>query len=565
MKKMTRRNFLQTSALAGAAALVSGMSVAAGAAAPEAASTAAAVDEENCINLAGTSPIEMASVQVKPGKLIGYLDDGMYRFLGVPYATAERFQSPKPIASYPNGWKLALTYGQVAPQDRCLNGTGEINGQEFRTPGALADMVANETCQYLNIWTKSLTGKKPVFVFFHGGGLENGASTELTIYNGEYFARREDAIFVSVNHRLNILGYLDLSQYGEQYATSAIAGEEDCREALRWVHDNIAQFGGDPSNVTILGQSGGGAKVTALACMSDTVDLFNKVVVVSGAFVSNVKEDGLANTKKLVDYLGLKDSEVVSKLTSMTYEELYKAYKGAGCAWNACAGNGTFGTPIIDKDGNVNPYAAQRKWMVGTTFSEFSSNTKAQIFNQDPTAALNNIDDAEAARRLQEKYGDRTDAVIDGFRAAYPTHKLCEALYLNAMPAGGLARWGLISPTGIITTMNKAGIPVYNYMVAYKMPFFGGQVMCHTSDLALWFGSMDGAAYQYRGDETNAQRVSNHMMDALAAFAASGDPSCKLLKWAPYTTDAHNTMVFDVKSGCKVDFDRAVYEAMMNQ
>ena len=97
------------------------------------------------------------------------------------------------------------------------------------------------------------------------------------------------------------------------------------------------------------------------------------------------------------------------------------------------------------------------------------------------------------------------------------------------------------------------------------MPFLGGQVMCHTSDLALWFGSMEGAAYQYRGDETNAQRVSNHMMDALAAFAASGDPSCKLLKWAPYTTDAHNTMVFDVKSGCKVDFDRAVYEAMMNQ
>ena len=116
MKKMTRRNFLQTSALAGAAALVSGMSVAAGAAAPEAAAASAVdVDEENCINLAGTSPIEMASVQVKPGKLIGYLDDGMYRFLGVPYATAERFQSPKPVDSYPNGWRLALTYGPVAP------------------------------------------------------------------------------------------------------------------------------------------------------------------------------------------------------------------------------------------------------------------------------------------------------------------------------------------------------------------------------------------------------------------------------------------------------------------
>lgn len=564
MKKMTRRNFLQTSALASAAALVSGVSVTAGATSPETASTIVDVDEENCINLAGTSPIEMVSVQVKPGKLIGYVDEGMYRFLGVPYATAERFQSPKPITAYPNGWKTALAYGPVSPQDHCLNGTADVNAQEFRTPSGLADMVANETCQYLNIWTKSLTGKKPVFVFFHGGLLVNGASTELTIYNGEYFARREDAIFVSVNHRLNILGYLDLSQYGEPYANSAIAGEEDCREALRWVHDNIAQFGGDPSNVTILGQSGGGAKVTALACMSDTVDLFNKVVVASGVFVSNVKEDGLANTKKLVEHLGLKDDEVIPKLTSMTYEELYTAYTGAGCEWNACAGNGTFGTPIIDKDGNVNPYAAQRKWMVGTTFAEFTANTKAQI-DQDPTAVLNNIDDAEATRRLQEKYGDRTDAVIEGFRDAYPTHKLCEALYLNVMPSGGLSRWGLISPTGIIAKMNDAGIPVYNYLVAYKMPFFGGQVMCHTVDLALWFGSMEGAAYQFRGDETNAKRVSNQMMDALAAFAANGNPSRTLLKWAPYTADAHNTMVFDVKSGCKVDFDRALYEAIMNQ
>ena len=252
------------------------------------------------------------------------------------------------------------------------------------------------------------------------GGLDNGASSELVYYTGEFFTKREDVVFVSVNHRLNILGYLDLSQYGEQYATSAIAGEEDCREALRWVHDNIAQFGGDPSNVTILGQSGGGAKVTALACMSDTTDLFQKVFVMSGAFVSNVKADGLANTKKLVDYLGLKDSEVVSKLTSMTYEELYKAYKGAGCSWSACAGNGTFATPMFDENGNVNPYAAQRQWMIGTTFSEFSANTTALVYSQDMNAYLPNITDDVAASRLQEKYGDRTDAVIDGFPCRLP-------------------------------------------------------------------------------------------------------------------------------------------------
>ena len=324
----------------------------------------------------------------------------------------------------------------------------------------------------------------------------------------------------------------------------------------------VAQFGGDPSNVTILGQSGGGAKVTALACMSATTDLFQKVFVMSGAFVSNVKED---NTKKLVDYLGLKDSEVVSKLTSMTYEELYKAYKGAGCSWSACAGNGTFATPMFDENGNVNPYAAQRQWMIGTTFSEFSANTTALVYSQDMNAYLPNITDDVAASRLQEKYGDRTDAVIDGFRAAYPTHQLGEALYLNAMPSGGLARWGLISPDGIITKLNQAGIPVYNYMVAYRLPYFGGQTMHHTGDIPFWFNATEAIDYQMRGDETNSQRVSHHMADTMAAFMASGDPSTKLLKWAPYTTDAHNTMVFDVKTACKTDFDRALYEAMMNQ
>lgn len=564
MRKMTRRGFMQTSALAGAAALLSGMSVAASAATAESTETA----EENCLNLfkKKTAPIEMVSVQLAPGRLIGYVDEGLYSFRGVPYATAERFQSPVAVTKYAKDWQLALSYGPVSPQDRCLDGTAVPNSNEFMTPSnGTADMVANETCQYLNVWTTSLTSKKPVLVFFHGGGLNNGASSELSYYTGEYFAEKEDAVFVSVNHRLNVLGYLDMSKYGAQYASSAIAGIEDCVVALQWVHDNIAKFGGDPGNVTILGQSGGGVKVTTLACMSDTVGLFDKVFVMSGGVSNNDKASGLANTQKLVDYLGLKDSEVAAKLTSMSYEELYTAATAAGCSWTTCYGNGTFASPLIDNNGSINPYAAQRKWLIGTTYGEFSSNSNDLIYFQNMDAYLPDITDASAEQRLRTTYGSNADAVINGFRAAYPKLPLSHALYINAMPSGGLSRWGLISPNGIVTALNNAGIPVYNYVVAYTMPYFGGQIMHHTGDIPFWFASIDTIGYQMRGDEDNARKVSDQMADALTAFAATGDPSTKKLAWDAYTTNAHNTMVFDVKSEVKKDFDRSLYEAMMNR
>lgn len=554
-----RRSFLKASALAGLATLASGTAISAGAASP------VQDEEENCIKLGGSAPIEMVSVQLAPGRLIGYVDQGLYAFRGVPYATAERFQSPVPITAYENGWQLALSYGPVSPQDRCMNGTASINSFEFLTPSnGTADMVSNETCQYLNVWTRSLSGKKPVVVFFHGGGLTNGASSELSYYTGEYFAEKENMVFVSVNHRLNVLGYLDMSQYGEQYSSSAIAGEEDCAEALRWVHNNIDKFGGDPSNVTIIGQSGGGIKVSTLACMSDTADLFDKVFVMSGAVSNSNKDSGLANTQKLVDYLGLKPEEVAEKLTSMTYEELYTAATNAGCNWSACYGNGTFETPMIGADGTINPYAARRKWIIGTTFGEFSANGISLVYYQDMDAYLPNISDEDARSRLQASYGSRAGAIETAFRAAYPNDALSHALFINTMTSGGLSRWGLISPSGIVTALNNAGIPVYNYVVNYTMPHFGGQIMHHTGDIPFWFAAIDTVDYQMRGDEKNARKVSNRMADALAAFMESGDPSTKSLKWKPYTSAEHNTMVFDVKSECRADFDRELYELLMN-
>lgn len=564
MKKISRRSFMKSSVLAGAAAAMAGATaVTASAASP------AEMGEGNCLNLFNwgeENPIEMVNIELAPGRLIGYEDNGLYSFRGIPYATAKRFESPVPVTSYPNGWQLALSYGTVSPQERCMNGTGAINACEFVTPSnGTSDMVANENCQNLNVWTTSLTSKKPVVVFFHGGGLSSGASNELSYYAGDYFAQREDAVFVSVNHRLNVLGYLDMSQYGDQYASSANAGIEDCVVALRWVHDNIDKFGGDPSNVTIVGQSGGGVKVTTLACMEDTADLFDKVFVMSGGYSNLSKEDGLANTQKLVNYLGLAEDEVAEKLTTMSYEDLYNAAKAAGCSWNTYYGNGSFKQPFIDKNGIMNPNAARRKWLIGTTYSEMVANGPYLIYTQDMSYYLPGITEEDAVRRLTEMYGERADEVIDGFKKAYPDHQLGEALFLNNSPEGGLARWGLINPeNGILHVLNRNGVPSYNYVVAYKYPYFGGSIMSHTTDVPFWFASLDTVPYQIKGDAKNARNVSDQMADALAAFAATGDPSTKNLAWKPFTTYEHYTMVFDTKSELKDEFDLELYKAMMN-
>ena len=454
--------------------------------------------------------VSMETVTLPAGDLVGFKEDGIYNFKGIPYATAERFQAPVPVTEYEGGTRMALAYGPVAPQNRTLSAAGEVNVVEIMTPSnGTADMVGNETCQYLNVWTDDLTAKKPVVVFFHGGGLSSGASSELSTYAGEYFAASEDAVFVSVNHRLNILGFLDLSAYGNGYETSMLAGLQDCICALQWVQDNIAQFGGDPANVTIVGQSGGGHKVTALACMPETVGLFDKVASMSGYYGYITLEESQANTQMLVDYLGLSQDEVVSTLTSMSYEDLYDAYTAAGCNFDYAAyGSSLLETPLLDAEGNLNEYAAQRTWMIGTVYGEGggSNGMFLTIFNNQDYY-LPPIDDAAAMERLTGLYGESAEQVAERYRQSYPDHPLSEALFVNNNSTM-ISRGQLINKTdGMIHQLNAAGLDVYNYVVAYTMPYFGGATMAHTGDMPFWFNSLDTVKYMVKGDEENAYHV----------------------------------------------------------
>lgn len=513
-----------------------------------------------------TAPITLQSVYLPAGELVGFKEDGVYNFKGIPYATAQRFQSPVPVTEYPDGKKMALSFGAVSPQGGTL-AHSSVNGVELLTPSnGTADMVANETCQFLNVWTDNLYSKKPVVVFFHGGGLVSGASSELSTYTGKYFADVEDAVFVSVNHRLNILGFLDLSEYGSQYANSAVAGLEDCVMALQWVHDNIAQFGGDPNNVTIVGQSGGGQKVNALACMPETVGLFDKVVCMSGSYDLGSASTSRARTQQLVESMGLSREEVIPTLTSMSYDELYEAYTKAGWGASATYGNDLLPAPLFDENGKLNQYAAQRQWMIGTVYGDHSGSNGPSLQRgvTDPSRYLPGISDEEAMERLTERHGDNAQRLAELYRETYPGHQLAEALFINTTTRNGRGRLIRNDGTSLLQQFSDNGVDVYNYVVAYRMPLLGGVTMCHTADMGFWFYTLDEVDYMVKGDEVNAYRVSRQMADALASFAADGNPSTPSLRWTPYRHSAHDTMVFDVNSACKTAYDEEFQNLLLD-
>ncbi len=214
--------------------------------------------------------------ETKYGRLRGLRTDGTCIFRGIKYADALRFHFPTEPKPW-EGVREAFQFGYVSPE---LN--TPVPHDQFTVPHFFYPQ--NEDCQYLNIWTRHLGqgAKRPVMVWIHGGGWFSGSSVELLAYDGENLCADKDVVVVSVNHRLNVLGYLDLSEYGEEYRYSSCAGLADLVVALRWVHENIASFGGDPDNVTLFGQSGGGAKIVALMQTPTADGLYHRAIIESG-------------------------------------------------------------------------------------------------------------------------------------------------------------------------------------------------------------------------------------------------------------------------------------------
>ncbi|MCX7731405.1 MAG: carboxylesterase family protein, partial [Candidatus Caldatribacterium sp.] len=224
-----------------------------------------------------TSSLSKAVVEVTEGKLLGFVDRGIYTFRGIPYARAKRFMVPQEVEPW-SGIRDATRYGEICYQSPIRD---KVARDEFFNPHVYLEQ--SEDCQFLNIWTPGLKDgkKRPVMVYLHGGAFSAGSSIS-PLTDGRNLSEKGDVVVVSLNHRLNVLGFLDLSAYGDAYKYSGNAGIADIVAALSWVRRNIEQFGGDPDNIILFGNSGGGAKILALMATPAARGLFHKAIVQSG-------------------------------------------------------------------------------------------------------------------------------------------------------------------------------------------------------------------------------------------------------------------------------------------
>lgn len=263
-----------------------------------------------------------ARATVKQGEIAGYSENGIYIYKGIPYAKAERFMPPKGADAW-EGVRSCRNYGPTCPQDKRQGWQNDEIAFAFNWD----DGYPGEDCLRANVWTPARTAdgkKRPVMLWLHGGGFAAGSGQELPGYDGANLARKGDMVVVTINHRLNVLGFLDLSDFGEEYASSGNAGLLDLVAALEWVRDNAEAFGGDPSNVTIFGQSGGGGKVSTLCATPAAKGLFHKAIVQSGSILSTMTaEQSRRIGREVVRQLGLEND--VKKLSTIPYEQLLAA------------------------------------------------------------------------------------------------------------------------------------------------------------------------------------------------------------------------------------------------
>jgi para-nitrobenzyl esterase len=436
------------------------------------------------------------------------------------------------------GVKNAQVWGPVCPAPEQTT----VSGDELVFPHRY--FIANEHCQYLNVWTQNLTPatKKPVMVWMHGGGFTNGSSMESYAYDGRSLSEFGDVVVVSVNHRLNILGTLDLSAYGSQYANSRQTGMADLVAALRWVQDNIERFGGDPGKVMIFGQSGGGGKVVRLMHMPDAKGLFHRVSAQSGGNNNYRGSDVAASIKAqqtlaahVLKHLNLTGSDI-DKLKAVPYVDLIRAGTAAQRSAAQELGGGNLGwNPIADDEYVMREFcdwADEIPLIAGSVFSEFAGNLQSGEDKNAWTAA-------EVDEHLTKAFGDKKDAIVAEFKKAFPHKKAQDVLYY-----AGFSRPGVKNL--LDRKLEKSKAPTYNYVFAWEYPINGGITAFHCSELAFCFHALSVPENKTAtGGGPAAMALQDKVAGAWVNFAKTGNPSQPGLAWKPYTKTDPQAMVFD--------------------
>lgn len=489
-------------------------------------------------------------VQTRYGPIRGYVRNGICTFKGIPYGAdtsgSNRFMPPtKPVP-----WsetRPCLYHGYVSPQ---APRTGWRNIEESWL-FSWDDGIPNEDCLNLNVWSQAVNegGKRPVMVWLHGGGFTAGSSTELPSYDGENLARRGDVVLVSVNHRLNVLGYLNLAAFGDSYASSGNVGMLDIVAALEWVRDNISQFGGDPDNVTIFGQSGGGGKVSTLMAMPVAKGLFHRAIVESGSMlIGATMESSNALAERLLKQLGISVADV-GKLQQLPVDQLQQAAAAiariniprsgiidfrrgmGGLGWAPVAGNAVLSQQPFDP--TAPEISAAVPLLVGNTINEFMNGiNKPDAFS---------MTEAQLQSNARDFLKEKADAVLTASRRSYPK---ANNFQLWSTIAASTVRATALEQARRKAAQNRA--PAYSYRFDWQTPVLDGRPMAfHCSEIAFVFDNT-ARCENMTGNGPGARALAARMSEAWIRFARSGDPNHhKLPHWKTFDPATRGTMVFD--------------------
>ena len=478
-------------------------------------------------------------VSTVSGKVSGIMQEGSMAYLGIPYAKVERCMPPLPV----DKWEGVRACDHWGPQVMQQTWGRELSEDE---------MSEKNSC-VLNVWTTDLKAKKPVMLWLHGGGFDSGTSA----WNPGMRLAHKDVVVVSINHRLNILGFLDLSAVSEKYKYSGNVGMLDVVQALEWIRDNITRFGGDPTNVTVFGESGGGGKVGTLMCMPKAKGLFHKAIIMSGTIL-NVNNHEMTQQlgKAVLKELGISEKDV-DKIKDIPYQQLYDAGQKAMAA---SIGTRKPGTPMMwgfgpTPDGEVllqqpfQPAFAKLSdgmpVLMGTTFNEL------QRLQYDKEMTLE-----QAKEQLQKTFGDETEAYVKAFAKAYPQFVPQDLVSID---------W-LFRPKTIITAdegTSTLKTPLYMYMFTWRSPVNKGSV--HGHELKFCFNTLHHSPNELPQPTAEDLKLADTMSSVWAQFAHNGNPNIEgLPAWKPYTAQNGEMMVLDYKCGIRNNPDREL-EAIIDR
>ena len=504
----------------------------------------------------------IAIAETQYGKVKGYILHGIYTYLGIPYGAPtsgeNRFMPPQP----PTPWEGILPtvfYGDSAPQ---------ITDDKYHNDyGTFADhwnyYEVSEDCLRLNVWTPNTDNqKRPVLVWLHGGGYTNGNGIEQDGYNGENLAREGNIVFISINHRLGPIGYTDFSAVDEKFKDSGNAGMLDIHAALQWIHDNISNFGGDPGNVTIMGQSGGGAKVCNMVEMSDNKGLVHKAVALSG---NTAKAADQSFTQELGKYIAQKGGGM-QKLQAMTWRE-YIDFA------NACAQEYAKAHPDTPVRGSFSPVADGVHFAKDTYYqdkSAWSNNvpmlfctTTAEWGMSRTSAELEAMTKEQAIEALQRpglfsaaKTPEKAAQVYEAYSKVLPDKT-------RPIDIVNLANASRVQVVTAANAKKAQDAPVYMAWFDYQPNLFDGRMHAfHCSDICYWFKNTDRMV-THTGGGKEPRELSKKMSAALLAFMRTGNPNNELLpEWPAYDVETGALMLLNTDCQVLNDPDRAARESL---